>query len=291
MNNISGACRLVKFYFDDDIPEDLDNFFEEYFDVVAINYTDDGREEVVGYKSADFKEKEMLQAAKSSGITLPEYKTEFLESKNWLSENVIKFAPFEIGNFIVYGSHEKNAPKSKKLPVKVYAATAFGSEHQTTKMCLEAISFIHDNNNICKNVLDIGTGSGILSIAAAKQWPNAEITAVDIDAEAVEVCKQNSLDNNTQNQIICVLGDGYKLPQIISKSPYDLILTNIFARPLISMSKQMAKNLKKGGFGIISGFIEDQAEWVLSEHEKHGLKLKKMYKTDNWCAAILEKVI
>ena len=142
MENISSACWLIKFVFDDEVPENLGEFFDEYFDVVAINYTDDGREEAVGYKSLDFDEKDMLSAAKNYGIVLPEYKIEYLESKNWLSENVIKFAPFEIGNFCVFGSHEKIAPQSKKLPVMVYAATAFGSEHQTTKMCLEAISDI-----------------------------------------------------------------------------------------------------------------------------------------------------
>ena len=290
MENISSACWLIKFVFDDEVPENLGEFFDEYFDVVAINYTDDGREEAVGYKSLDFDEKDMLSAAKNYGIILPEYKIEYLESKNWLSENVIKFAPFEIGNFCVFGSHEKIAPKSKKLPVMVYAATAFGSEHQTTKMCLEAISDIAGEKYDCKKILDVGTGSGILAIAAAKQWPEAKIMAVDIDAESVEVCKKNSADNQTEKNINCFLGDGYQLQEITNLAPYDLILTNIFARPLIAMSRDMAKNLKKGGFGIISGFIDEQLEWVTSEHEKAGLKIKKVYEMDNWRAVILEKI-
>jgi len=290
MENISSACWLIKFLFDDEVPEDLSAFFDEYFDVVAINYTDDGKEEAVGYKSLEFDEKDMLNTAASFGVKLPKYKIEFLESKNWLSENVIKFSPYEIGNFCVFGSHEKSAPESDKLPVMVYAATAFGSEHQTTKMCLQAISDIANNDYDCKKILDIGTGSGILSIAAAKQWPDAEIMAVDIDEESVAVCKKNSADNDTDKNIKCFLGDGYKLPEISALAPYDLILTNIFARPLIAMSSDMAKKLKKGGFGIISGFIDEQLEWVVSEHEKAGLKLKKVYENENWRAVILEKI-
>ena len=290
MENISSACWLIKCVFDDEMPEDLSNFFDEYFDVTAINYQDNGKEEAVGYKSLTFDEKDMLRQADSFGVKMPEYKIEFLESKDWLKENVIKFSSFEIGNFLIFGSHEKTAPATDKLSVMIYAATAFGSEHQTTKMCLKAISDLANRKYDCKKILDIGTGSGILSIAAAKQWPQAQITAVDIDAESVEVCKKNANDNNTGKNIKCFLGDGYSLKEITDSAPYDLILTNIFARPLIEMCKDMAKNLKTGGLGIISGFIDEQLDWVVSEHEKVGFKLKKIYEKDNWRAAILEKI-
>ena len=290
MNTISGACQLIKFLPTEEIAEELNNFAEEFFDVITINYTDDGKEELVGYKPADFKEKDMLEAAALFGISLPEYKIEFLESKNWLAENVIKFVPFEVGNFVVYGSHEEKAPVSKKIPVQVYAATAFGSEHQTTTMCLEAISFLAENNVQCKNILDVGTGSGILSIAAAKQWKKSTIYAVDIDEEAVCVCKNNSFSNGCENQILSLLGDGYQLEEIKKVAPFDLIMANIFARPLISMARDMSKNLKKSGFGIISGFIDSQLDWVLEEHKKFGLEAKKIYQKDNWNAVLLEKI-
>lgn len=290
MDTISGACWLIKFIPTEDVSEELSNFAEEYFDVVSINYTDDGKEELVGYKSANFCEGDMLKTAEIFGVKLPKYTTEFLESKNWLAENVIKFSPFEIGNFVVYGTHEKEAPKSKKIPVQVYAATAFGSEHQTTTMCLEVISFLQENSILCKKILDVGTGSGILSIAAAKQWPKSEIYAVDIDEEAVCVCKENAVSNGCEKQIIPLLGDGYQLEEIKNAAPFDLIMANIFARPLISMAKDMAKNLKKSGYGIISGFIDSQLDWVLEEHKKFGLEPKKIYKKDNWHAVLLEKI-
>ena len=290
MDNLSSACWLIKFSVADEMPEDLNNFCEEYFDVVAVNYNNDGSEEVVCYKSLQFEENDMLAQARLYNVRLPDYKIEYLESKNWLTENVIKFSPFEVGNFIVYGSHEKSAPESDKIPVQVYAATAFGSEHQTTFMCLEAMSELFNKGFIAKKILDVGTGSGILSIAAAKQWKKSLIKAVDIDEEAVEVSRQNSCSNGTDNQVVCLKGDGYQLPEITNFAPYDLILTNIFARPLISMAPQMAKNLKIGGIGIISGFIDNQLDWVMEEHKKNGLNPIRILKKDNWHAVVLEKI-
>lgn len=289
MNKNVCSCKMIKFEPVDEIAENTAEFADEYFEVTAVNYTDDGKEQMVGYKTS-FDDEKMKAVAALFGAKLPDYQVEVLEEKDWLAENVIKFAPFEAGNFLIYGSHEKSQPKSSKIPVMVYAATAFGSEHQTTKMCLEAASFLFDNRVECKNVLDIGTGSGILAIAAAKQWKGAKVKAVDIDAEAVRVCAQNAADNGVAGSIETYDGDGYKLPQIEKCAPYDLIFANILARPLIAMAKDMSRYLKKGGFGIISGFVEDQLEWVVSEHEKFGLNRKKVFKTDNWHTVILEKM-
>jgi ribosomal protein L11 methyltransferase len=137
--------------------------------------------------------------------------------------------------------------------------------------------------------LDVGTGSGILAIAAAKLWKNSEIIAVDIDEESVIVAAQNAKDNGVEKQITAAYSDGYSSDLVQKSAPYDVILANILARPLISMAKDMAHNLKKGGFAVISGFIDNQVEWVLSEHEKYGLKLQKIYEEDNWRTALLKK--
>jgi ribosomal protein L11 methyltransferase len=238
----------------------------------------------------EVSEADLLAAAKQSGIDLPPYQAEIISSDDWLTENVIKFAPVETGDFLVYGVHEKNVDTHGKIGVKVYAATAFGSEHQTTKGCLQAIS---DISRLAaakpQKVLDVGTGSGILAIAAAKIWPATHIVAVDIDSESVLVATQNAVDNGVEKQINVALSDGYQAELVQKNAPYDVILANILARPLIAMASDMATSLKKGGFAVISGFIEDQVEWVLDAHEKYGLHLKKMYREDGWCAALLEK--
>ena len=287
----SGSCWLVKFTPQENMDTLTAEFMDEYFDVVAVNYTDDGLEEYVGYKNVHFDEKELHLAAQQWNITLPPYTTEFLESKNWLKENIIKFAPVNVAEFTIYGIHETDIPEDGRLNLRIYAATAFGSEHQTTKSCLQAISDYNKLQHPQKlNILDVGTGSGILSLAAAKLWQDdCQITAVDIDEEAVLVTKQNAIDNQLEKYITAAVSDGYQSELVKNNAPYDLILANILARPLISMASDLYQNLKSGGYCILSGFVEDQENWVIGEHSKLGLSLVKLYKLDNWRAALMEK--
>lgn len=286
----SGSCWLIKFAPCENMDEERSFFFDEYFDVVAVNYTDDGLEQYVGYKGPGFVEHDLREKAAAAGIELPPFQTEFLESKNWLKENVIKFAPVEVEDFIIYGIHEKDIPPSDKVTLRIYAATAFGSEHQTTKSCLRAISHLNRLGAAHRNILDMGTGSGILALAAAKLWPDAaQITAVDIDPEAVAVTRQNARDNHLEKYLTVAVSNGYNSDLVRNNAPYDIIIANILARPLIEMAPQLNQALAPGGFCILSGFVDDQEDWVIGEHTKLGLKLVELYKLDNWRAALLEK--
>ena len=285
-----GNCKIIKFKPCEQVSEQLENFAEEFFEVVELNYTDDGNEQLVGYMRADADVSAMEAAAAAMNVELPEYTVELLRGRDWLKENVIKFAPVEAGDFYVYGIHETAPDTHGKIGIKVYAATAFGSEHQTTKCCLLGISEIKAAGCRAQKVLDVGTGSGILSLAAAKLWPQAAIVAVDIDDESVNVTAQNAIDNAVAEQITALYSDGYSAPKVRENAPYDIILANILARPLIAMAPEMAAHLKIGGYAVISGFIEDQAEWVIGEHEKHGLALQKIYEDGQWRAALLKRV-
>lgn len=290
MSANSGSCLIVKFAPAENIDEKLENFTLDFFEVCSIDYQDDGKSVLIGYMPMSFSENDLLIAAKTAGISLPKYEIQELRSENWLTENVIKFAPVETKDFVVYDIHEKEVDTKGKIGVKVYAATAFGSEHQTTKSCLEAIADIDDLSADVKNVLDVGTGSGVLAIAAAKLWKNAHIVAVDIDDESVSVAKQNALDNGVSDSIKVAYSDGYSSDLVQKNAPYEVIFANILARPLIAMAPDMAKSLKKGGYAVISGFIDEQIDWVVGEHEKFGLKCQKIYELDNWRAALLEKM-
>ena len=287
----SGSCWLVKFLPIVSMDNKTSDFLDEYFDVVAINYTDDGKEEYVGYQNTTFNENDLLKAARLYGIELPPYKTEFLESKNWLKENIVKFAPVSIGDWTIYESHTKELPSDGRLNLRIYAATAFGSEHQTTKSCLQALNNYNELSHPEKlNILDMGTGSGILALCAALKWQDkCHITAIDIDKEAILVTDQNAADNHLEQYLSTAVGNGYHTELAKQNSPYDLILANILARPLIEMAPDLYKNLKTGGYCIISGFVDNQQDWVISEHTKLGLRLIKTYALDNWRAALLEK--
>ncbi len=289
MSNNAGSCKVVKFSPCENVDESLLEFAENFFDVVVTDFTDDGKEQLVGYLPMEIDENYLIKIAKENNIILPKYSWEEVSSDDWLTENVIKFNPVEEAEFFIYGIHETKVDTKGKIGIKIYAATAFGSEHQTTKSCLRGISDINKLREEPKKVLDVGTGSGILSLAAAKLWKNAKIVAVDIDDESILVTKQNAEDNSVDEQIEVAYSDGYSSELVKSNAPYDVILANILARPLIYMAKDLANNLKKGGFAIISGFIDEQVDWVVGEHEKYGLKLRKIYEIDNWRAALLEK--
>ncbi len=285
-----GSCKIIKFEPCEQIDARLESFAEDFFEVIEINYTDNGYEQLIGYMRLNAADKELVAEANKWGVDLPPYSVELLQGRDWLKENVIKFAPVEVDEFYVYGIHENNIDTHGKIGIKIYAATAFGSEHQTTKCCLRGISEINRLIGIPQKVLDVGTGSGILSLAAAKLWKNAQIVAVDIDDESVKVTGQNAIDNGVEKQIIAAYSDGYASETVQKNAPYDVILANILARPLIAMVKDMTKNLKIGGYAVISGFIDEQVDWVVGEHEKYGLQLQKIYEDGQWRAALLKRI-
>lgn len=286
---MASSCWQVSFFPDCPPGETFEEFLNDYFEINAQNYRDDGQDEYVGYQSGRFDEHHMIETAAQYGLTLPRYQISELTSENWLKDYVIQFPPFDVADFCIYGIHETAAPDTNKIPLQIYAATAFGSNHQTTQSCINAISELHKQGFSPKRVLDIGTGSGILSLCAARLWPKTQILASDIDDEAVIVTNGNAKTNNLSSQIEAIQSDGYQNAQISARAPYDLVLSNILANPLIAFAPDLAKNLKPNGYCILSGFIEEQTDGVVSAHAKHGLRLIKLYSSDNWRAALMQK--
>ena len=287
---MTSKCWQISFTPQETPDENFDEFLNNFFEVVSQNYNDNGLDEYVGYLGNDFNEQQMIQTASNYCIKLPPYKVIELKSENWLKDYVIKFDAFEICNFCIYGVHETSTPKTDKIPLQIYAATAFGSNHQTTQCCITAISELFDSDFRPTKILDIGTGSGILSLCSAKLWSNTPIIAGDIDDEAVIVTESNTSTNNLNHQIQAVVSDGYKHELIKTNSPYDLILCNILANPLIAFAPDLSKSLNQNGYCILSGFVEDQVDDVIKTHEQNGLKLIKLYSMDNWRAALMQKV-
>lgn len=286
----SGTCWQVSFAPQYEISPAWEEFLEEYFEVVSDNFNDDGSDNLVGYLRHPFDEADFRRQAASLGLSIPEFQVEVLKSDSWLKDNVIRFAPFEVGEFMIYGIHEEQQPQTSKLPLRIYAATAFGSEHQTTKSCLLALCDLYHQNIPHRQILDVGCGSGILSLGAAKLWgKSTHITAVDIDDEAVIVTRQNAEDNQLDHIITAAISNGYQSEIVKANAPYDLILANILARPLIEMAPDLSQHLHPGGYAILSGFIKEQEDWVIDAHKQQGLELVKMYEMDNWRAALMEK--
>lgn len=222
------------------------------------------------------------------GATPPEVTITEVENKDWLAEYARKYPPLQIGRYFIYGSHFQGRMPAGKIALKVEAATAFGTgEHASTNGCLQALDKLSKKYRF-NRPLDMGCGSAILAMAIAKTW-GASVVASDIDAQSVDVARFNAEVNGIGSYILPVCGDGYRTPSVTRNGPYDLIMANILARPLSSMAKDLAKHLQPGGFAILAGFLERDANWVFAAHRCHGLVLVDRIKVNGWQTLVLRK--
>lgn len=237
---------------------------------------------------------ERLQAV-AQALELPPalfeaFTIEPLEDKDWLAESYRALPPFTVGSFFIYGSHYKDAPPKDFIPLMIEAATAFGSgEHGTTSRCMMAIEHVKETGFQPRNILDMGCGSGILAAAAAKLWPDLPIHAADNDLECVVVSKRHMAANNITN-VVCYQSEGYEAQSPVwNDAPYDFIIANILAGPLISMAAAQSRALAEKGYLILSGTLQEQAQDVLAAYTPHGLVLIKEFPKDEWVTLLLQK--
>lgn len=212
--------------------------------------------------------------------------------ENWLEKVYEQLAPFSVGPFYIYGSHVKDAPPEGQIPLLIDAATAFGSgEHGTTKGCLQAMLDLKGRGICPWNVLDMGTGSGILAIAAYKLW-HTPITAVDIEEESVRVAghyrDMNSVPEG-KTGMLCAAGDGFRTEIVQERKPFDLIIANILAGPLKDMVADLIGVADKNAYVILSGMLIKQADEVLAVYEQQGCTLKSRFDIGKWSTLVLHK--
>lgn len=222
------------------------------------------------------------------GLKAPVIHVEKLPDTDWLQQVYENLKPIDAGRFFVHGSHIKDSIPKDKIAILIEAATAFGTgEHPTTKGCLLAYDALLETESP-KKILDMGCGSGILAIAAAKTLPNAEkIIGVDIDVQSVHVAANHARDNATDHDIIFVAGDGFRVPIVQEEKMYDLVFANILAQPLIEMAEDFAKVASKDI--ILSGFTETQAPYVQRPYEALGFVKKQEIIIDEWVALWLTR--
>lgn len=212
------------------------------------------------------------------------------EDRNWLEECYRALPPLSIGSFFVYGSHFEGVPPDGKIPLLIEAATAFGSgEHGTTSRCMMAIEHVHASGFSPRNILDMGCGSGILAAAAARLWPDVPVYAADNDPECIVVTKRHLEVNDIKN-VTAYQSEGYDPASPVWKeAPYDFIIANILAGPLIDMAAEQSRALAEGGYLILSGTLREQADRVLSAYTPYGLRLTGEFPGEEWMTLLLQK--
>lgn len=213
---------------------------------------------------------------------------EISKNINWLEKSYQDFDPFEVGAFFIYGANYKDAIPNGKHPLQIDAATAFGSgSHGTTKGCLEAIEELNTHCIRPSNILDMGTGSGILSIACRHFW-DTPILAVDNDPDSITLTKKHC-DLNKTNHIKILLSDGFTDSKIEKEGPFDLILANILAAPLKTMAPDLSSHTMTDGYAILSGMLKHQADALLECYSDQGFSFIDSIAHDEWVTLIFKK--
>lgn len=211
-----------------------------------------------------------------------------LEEIDWVEKVQKDFPSFRLAGFFVHGSHAKGARPLNHHPLLIDAASAFGTgEHATTAGCLIALAHLKQSAPRMRRIADIGCGTAILAIGAARLWKSARILASDNDAKAVEVSRHNVRVNRVAARTRVLLSDGYRA-RAVKQSRYDVLVANILARPLMCMARDAKRQLKPRGTLILSGLLKEQENMVLSAHRAQGLHLKKRLRRGQWSVLVLE---
>jgi ribosomal protein L11 methyltransferase len=227
-------------------------------------------------------------AAAGGGGRLLRIAEERLAERDWLAENRRAFPPVRIGRFFVYGSHWRERSPPGAVAIEIDAATAFGTgEHPSTAGVLLALDALAKRGHRFRRPLDMGCGSGILAIAAAKTL-HRRILASDIDPEAVRVTRHHARRNGLAGQIHAIQAPGYR-SRTVRRHKYDLILSNILARPLALMARDLARALAPGGAAILAGLLRRQEAQVLAAHRLQHLQLDRRRVIDGWSTLVLRR--
>lgn len=207
---------------------------------------------------------------------------------NWVARSLEGLAPVIAGGFYVYGSHETGPIPGGLTPMRIDAAQAFGTgHHQTTTGCLEAIDRVLKRRKP-RNMLDVGTGTGVLAIALAKRT-RRKVLASDIDPISVTTTIDNAAQNGVGQQIIAFQATGLNHAIIAQNAPYDLIVANILAGPLMALAPAVGLAAAKGATVILSGILQHQARGVINAYGRQGMVLTQKLQRKDWTTLMLEK--
>ena len=218
---------------------------------------------------------------------------EKLGEQDWVTMSQAGLRPIRAGRFTVHTP--THAPEPDRINFEIDAGLAFGTgQHATTAGCLGALDALASSGRRFANIADIGTGTGLLAFAALALWPEAKAIATDIDPVSIDVTRENAAINGVKlghgaGELLVVQADGMDSPLLTARAPFDLIIANILAGPLIGLAPDFAKALQSGGTVILAGLLDTQADSVVAAYEKLGFTLNERG-AGEWPVLILERL-
>ena len=214
-----------------------------------------------------------------------------LPDTDWVAKVRRELTPVEAGRFFVYGSHDADKVPSGAEPLLIEAAMAFGTGHHgTTLGCLRALDRLAADGFTGQSVADIGCGTAVLAMGAARIWPGT-VLASDIDEVAVDVARANVAANGLVGRVDCIEAKGFDHPALNAAAPFDLIFANILMGPLIELAPTLTANLKDGGFVILSGILNEQADDVIDVYCANGNSVVHREEIGEWTTTTLVKIV
>ena len=225
-------------------------------------------------------------AALVTGVDAPLGRTP-TEPGGWLARTLSSFPEQLVGRrFAVRGTHLTDRPAPGRMVLLLDAGVAFGSgEHGSTRGCLRALELVAHRKP--RRILDLGAGSGILAMAAARLL-HRPVVATDIDPWSVRVARANAALNGLARRVRCAQAMGWQ-GAALAEAPYDLVFANILARPLCRMARSLAANLLPGGTAILAGLLHSQVRLVLAAHRAAGLRLDFTVREGAWTTLVLRR--
>ena len=212
-----------------------------------------------------------------------------VEAKDWVKASLDDLVPVAAGRFVVHGQHDRARIAPNKIGIEIEAALAFGTGHHgTTRGCLWLLDHVLKAQAV-RRVLDLGTGTGVLAIAAAKAL-RMKVLASDIDAPSVKVAQENAWLNGTAPLVQVIRATGFSAPDFAQNGPFDLVLANILANPLKQLAGPMAHHLAPGARVILSGLLTPQAAGVIAAYRARGLVPLRHLRIEGWSSLLLRSV-
>jgi ribosomal protein L11 methyltransferase len=212
-----------------------------------------------------------------------------VEAKDWVKASLEDLVPVPAGRFVVHGQHDRERVAPNKVGIEIEAALAFGTGHHgTTRGCLLLLDHVLKAWRP-RRVLDLGTGTGVLAIAAAKAL-HEKILASDIDPPSVQVARENARLNVSGHLVRAIRATGFSAPQFAAAAPFDLVLANILANPLRQLATPMARHLAPSALVILSGLLTPQAPSLIAAYRARGLVPVRHLRIEGWSSLLLRKV-
>ncbi|AUM73559.1 50S ribosomal protein L11 methyltransferase [Paracoccus jeotgali] len=212
-----------------------------------------------------------------------------LPDVDWVAHVKRELSPVEAGRFFVHGSHDADRVPAHAEGLLIEAAMAFGTgHHDTTRGCLLALDRLAESGWVPHRVADIGAGTAVLAMAAARLWP-VVVLASDIDPVAVDVASANVLANGLDGRVVSIQAVGFDHPMLDEAAPFDLVLANILKQPLIELAPDMASHIAPEGRAILSGLLVSQADEVIEAYRAAGFVLESREDLGEWTALVMQR--